>query len=219
MNKRKWLALAGLLVCLGLAAGCSDDDGPADPPPGVVLPADPDALAAEFVTLYQEMDAGRLEEIMHADARVFLLASVIQEWEQSSSPLTSVFFDRDSLLSIHGHIFAGDSGRGPGGIILPPTASVEVDVFEKAGSWQEYNDPEDDFPGLAVQAAPFQFLINFNNPDQHRYQVQGLAVFYVVPVDRDGSTGWQLLGWRETEPFCLQATEQVPWCGVLSVYR
>ena len=220
--KKIWawlLVVAGLVICLSLAAGCSDDDNPVDPVTDIELPPVVVELADEFSTLYEDMNSGRMAEILHEDAKVFLLPSTIEEWEGGDHPLDFQYFDRDSLLAVHENIFSGKSGVDQTGSAIPPVGSIRGGVFERVGSWELNEEEAENFPDLVVYSALHNVLIHFNNPDYHRYEISNDVFLFATEVDEPGLSGWQLLGWREMDPFFAQATENTAWGDLLTMYR
>lgn len=214
-----WLPL--LVAGLVLGSGCSDDDGdPVDPPVVVVGPETPIALMADFAAAMQAMEIDPLTDLVHTDAKVFLLPSTLQEWSYSGTPLDFTYFGRDSLLAVHANIFAGQVGRDAAGVTVPPVASLQISLLNQTEQWAAYADPEADFPGLEVQVGRFQVLLYFNNPDQHRFEIRCDVDFYATLVDEPNLTGWQLLGWREYQSNGqLQATATTAWGDILTIYR
>lgn len=218
---KKWglILVLGLILCLGLVAGCSDNDDPVDPPETVVLPEDPDLLMAEFVQVYEGMDGDRLAELMHPAAKVFLLPSTLAEWAGGNNPLSFTFFDRDSLLAVHENIFTGVSGRDAAGTPIPPVDFIGVEIFDKIGAWDIYEDLPEDFVGLEVYSVLYNVRLYFNNPDFHRFAVNQTVIMFVTEVEETDVSGWQLLGWRGLEPFARTATENTLWGDILCMYR
>jgi hypothetical protein len=218
MNKRRLLLLVLLATAL-LAGACSDDDNPAEPDTPVVA-EDPTALMNLFLHAQQEMDADLLGELLHADAKVFVLQSTLFAWEQAGHPLGFTHFGRDSLLAAHGHLFSGQEGSGFGSFTVPPVISIGFDVLDAEGIWEPYADPGDDFPGHDVSRRTYQAVIYFHNPDYHRWRVETTVDFYAAPVTVFGQEGYQLLGWREWETTAgLRATEVISWSDILTWYR
>lgn len=218
-------ALLLSLLLLLMVAGCSDDDdNPVDPPETVVLPPDQDALMVEFVQVYQDLDAGRLEELLHPEGRAFLLPSTLAEWEGSDRPLPPSHLDSDTLLTVHQTIFGGQAGVSPNGTVVPPVDTLNVEVFEKVGIWEWDEEPDEVFPGLEAIQCMFHMRLYFNRPDMSRLQVEQDVIFYAVEVTEGESQGWQLLGWRGLEIFAnvnasTKATEEFRWGDVLALYR
>jgi carbohydrate-binding DOMON domain-containing protein len=217
MLKRMW----ALVLLLALLAGCSDDDSnPTDPQPTRALPRTPQELMQAVVAVQEEMDLEELAFIAHPDARVFLLESTLQEWEASSNPLGFSYFQRGSLLAVHGNIFSGEQGLTPVGNPIPPVQSIDFAAVEALQAWAPFEDPAGEFPGLEVGVCPYAVRIYFNNPDFHRYQVQGVVEFFAVEVGSGDSAGWQLLGWRESEALVTGGgTESTSWGDILTMYR
>ena len=220
---RKMWGLFLIVVLLGsfVMAGCSDDDPtePVDDDP-VVLPPDPDALMTGFVMAYNDMDQELFSTLIHPDFKGLLSSSTLDEWEYSGSPLTFTYFERDTVLAIHDHIFSGEIGRRPYGAPVPPVDSIEVAVIDKINAWGNIPPGDEDFGGHAGSWTLYNVVIHFNLPDQSRYRVQEIMAFYVVPVENDGVVGYQLLGWREIEQFVAgKATESLNLGDILTLYR
>lgn len=218
MKKWIWVVL-GMTLFLGMMAGCSNDDDPVIPPETVVLPPSADLLISEFVQVYQGLDGERLAELVHPEARVFLLPSTLAEWAGGIHPLTFTYFDRDSLLAAHENIFTGLAGRDASGNTISPVDSINVDGFEKTGIWEMYPDPGGDFAGLEVYSVIFSVVLYFNNPDLHRFEVNQTLEMYVTEVVEGDPSGWQLLGWRGFDPVSSASTESITWDFILCLYR
>lgn len=206
-------------LALVLLAGCGDDD-PVAGPTEEGLPDSQASLMSSFVHLYQNLDSAHLARIIHPEARVFLLDSALQEFEQAGHPLDITYFNRDSLLAVHEKIFSGVAGEDAVGNPVMPVVDIAVEVIEQVGVWEAFDDTLGDFPGLEVQAGLFQVVLHFNNPDFHRYEVNSEVVFYATSVPQGEGLGWQLLGWRELDPVSPPvATENVFWCDILLFFR
>jgi hypothetical protein len=213
------------LVCgfmMFTMTGCSDDD-PVQPPDNddpVVLPANPDALMMGFRQAFDDMDLELLATLIHPDFKGMLTASTLAEWASAGSPLLFTYFERDTVVAIHENIFAGETGRRPSGDTVPPVHSIEVDLLSKATEWEAISAGDEHFGGQGGYWALFHLNISFYLPDGSRFNVQQDIEFYVVPVEIDGVLGYQLLGWREIEPFgALKVTESATLGGVLTLYR
>ena len=222
---KKWMGWALVLVLsLGLmVTGCSDDDDPADPGPPddeQTLYPDPDQLMQGFVSIYNDMDQSEFRWLVHEDARFLILPSTLDEWENGSGPLANDHFDHQALLAIHGNIFSGEAGLDATGVLVPPVDSIQVNYITRQGMWEPIPEADPVFGDIQGYWGLFNVHMYFNNPDQHRFQLEGHVEFYVTEVAIEGATGWQIIGWREIDAFVAkQGTETTNWCQILSLYR
>lgn len=204
MKMKKLLFLALSLALLALASGCifSPDEKPRVDPPVTDLPpaTTPDILMQNFGTIYREMRTDDFRDMLHTDYKTVLLPSTLQEWEQGGNPLDSDVFYRADEIRIHENMFSGNTGLDAAGVTIPPIDSIQVDYIQKVGTWEPIPESNQYFAGFGGYWALFNVLIYFNNPDQHRFEVRQNVEFYVVPVDDNGRTIYQLLGQRGLEP-------------------
>ena len=204
MKLKNLLCLMTLLALLVGSAGCifsPDEKDPVDPPvTDLPRPTTPDILMANFGTIYREMRTDDFRDMLHTEYKTVLLPSTLQEWEQGGNPLDSEVFYRDAEIRIHENMFSGNTGLDAAGVTIPPIDSIQVDYIQKVGTWEPIPDSDTYFAGFGGYWALFNVLIYFNNPDQHRFEVRQNVEFYVVPVDDNGVTIYQLLGQRGLEP-------------------
>ncbi len=195
MKLKNLLMLLATLALLVGATGCifspddtgSDDGGDVGRPPNTT----PDILMRNFKDIYQEMDSGEFEAILHPDYRTVLLQETFDLWEGSDNPLTELFFDRDVEIQIHRNMFEGLGGVDESGIAQPPIDSISVDLLDKEGTWEPVEESEEYFGGRDAYKARYNLLIHFENPDNHRFEVAQRVDFYVI----QGSNGlWTMVG-------------------------
>ncbi len=108
--KSSFCLLLGILLTVGVMVnGCSDDD-PVTPDPGFTselpFPANPFLLMENFSSAYESKDLDEFEYLLHADFKSILASATIEEWAQSTNPLTESFFSRDVEIQIHENIFS-----------------------------------------------------------------------------------------------------------------
>ena len=198
MKLNKILLLLALLGMLVGSTGClfspDDSEDPPPPDPGGLDPATtPDILMENFVKIYESMDSGDYEAMLHPDYRTILLQSTFEDWAESDSPLLEMYFDHDSEVQIHRNIFEGLGGVDETGKTILPIDSINVSIIEKLGAWKFVEDSEEYFGGRRPKAyfARYSLLMHFNKPDNSRFEVDQLVDFYAIQGD-DGL--WLMLG-------------------------
>lgn len=205
MKMRNFLYLLLGISLLVAPAGClfSPDESGGGGGGGtdtLVYPSDPDKLMQNFETIYTEMRIDDFREMLHPAYKTILLPSTLAEWQNGGNPLAEDVFYRDDEVRIHENMFSGNTGLGALGETIPPIDSITVDYLSKSGAWEPIPESDPNFAGHGGYWALFNVLLYFNNPDQHRYEVQQDVEFYVVPTDDGGKTKWLLLGQRGLEP-------------------
>ena len=200
------MKLKNLLVCslvlalLVSVSGClfSPDDGDpiVNPDKELPFPKDPDTLMANFKTIYSDMMLDEFKDMLHTEYRTILLQATMDEWAGGDDPLTESYFTRDDEIRIHTNIFSGNSGVTPLGNPVPPVSSIDVDYLQKDGTWESIEASDPDFAGHGGYWATFNVLLYFNNPDNHRFEINQVVEFYVAPIDEGGREKWLLLGQR-----------------------
>lgn len=195
MKLKNLLMLLATLALLVGASGCifSPDDPPVEPTPGGGLddPTTPDKLMINFKEIYEDMNSGEFEALLHADYRTVLLQETFDAWEGSDNPLTELFFDKTSEVSIHRRMFENFEGVDEAGIVQPPIDSISVDVIDRDGSWEPVEESEEYFGGRNAYKAEYDLLIYFATTGNHRFEVGQRVFFYVI----QGSDGlWKMLG-------------------------
>lgn len=195
MKLKNLLMLIAMLAMLAGSAGCifSPDDSK-DPPPEVeALPkADtPDQMMANFKVIYEDMMYDEYESLLHDDYRTVLLQTTFDEWADGDNPLAELYFDKTLETTIHRNMFDGLTGIGPGGEPIPPIDSINVTTLDKDGTWDVVEPSTEYFGGFeGAYKAQFNVLLHFNNPDQHRYEVDQTVEFYAIQIGDE----WFMLG-------------------------
>lgn len=211
-----WLLLLSVAVVF---AGCSgDDESPTDPGDThqCHFPDTPDLLMTDFKVILENMLLEDLDCIVHEDFRLIISQSTLDEWAGGSRPIALGYFDRDTILTIHENLFGGETGIGPGGEIIPPVASINVTALDKDGTWVVVDPSTEYFGGFTnVYKARFNVLLHFNNPDQHRYEVDQTMEFFAIQEGED----WKLLGILPFEGYKSSAVDNTSYDDVLSFYR
>ena len=206
MKLKNLVLMVMALALLVGPAGCifsPDDDGGGGgggTDNELQYPSSEDKLMENFERIYTEIRIDDFRDMLHVDYKTVLLPSTLLEWEQGGNPLAEDVFYRDDEIRIHENMFSGNTGLDAAGTTIPPIDSIQVDILERIGSWENIPESDDHFAGFSGRWALFNVLIYFNNPDQHRFEVRQDVEFYVVPTDDDGRTKWLLLGQRGLEP-------------------
>ena len=194
MKLKNLLMLLATLALLAGATGCIFSPDPGDPEPedeGRPENSTPDILMANFKDIYEEMNSDDFIDQLHTDYRTVLLQETFDAWEGSDTPLTELYFDRDLEITIHRNMFEGLGGVDEAGIAQPPIDSISVDVLDKDGTWEPVEESEDYFGGRGAFKARFNLLIYFENPGNHRFEVDQIVDFYVIKGD---DNLWTMLG-------------------------
>lgn len=178
----------------------------------------PDQMMANFKMIYEGMLVGEYENQMHEGFRSIILQSTFDEWAGGDNPLTQLYFNKTLENTIHGNLFGYETGVGPGGELIPPVASINVATLDKDGTWDPVEATQEyfgDFEG--AYKARYNVLIHFNNPDQHRYEVDQTIEFYAIAVEGE----WFMLGQVGFDNYAggMLATDSVTLDGVKSLYR
>ncbi len=194
MKLKNLMMLLATFALLLVATGCifsPDDSEEVIQDAGRTKPTTPDILMANFKDIYQEMDSGDFETMLHPDFRTVLLQETFEAWEGSDNPLTELYFDRDSEVQIHRNMFEGLGGVDEAGIAKPPIDSISVAVLDKDGTWEPVEESEEYFGGRGAYKASYNLLINFDTTENLRFEVDQRVDFYVI----QGSNGlWKMLG-------------------------
>lgn len=198
MKLKNLLLMFGILALLVGTTGCLfSPDEPDDPTPPVDEGLDPnttpDILMSNFQIIYEGMDSGEYEAMLHPDYRTILLQSTFDDWQDSDTPLTELYFDHDSEVQIHRNIFEGLGGVNEAGLAIPPIDSISVSVMDKEGAWDNVEESEEYFGGRGAYFARYNLLMHFNKPDGSRFEVDQTVDFFVVKGDDDL---WYMLGQR-----------------------
>ncbi len=208
-----------LLTVAVVLGGCSSDDGsPGEPEPAYQCPSPTtlDQLMGNFKIALEDMTLEDLDCMIHDDFRLIVSQSTIDEWAGGSRPISLGYFDRDTMLTIHENLFGGETGIGPGGEIIPPVASINVTMLDKVGIWAIVDPATEYFGGFpGVYKARFNVLLHFNNPNQHRYEVDQTMEFFAISENDD----WKLLGIWPSEGFTSLATDNTSYDEVMAFYR
>ncbi len=227
MKNRTWSGLlpVGLVLVLGmmLMQGCSDD--PAEPDPGpdpVDLPASTTLpiLMNNFFTVHEDMYFEGYEHILHEGHRIIVRQETFDAWQGSDNPLEQLFFDRAQAISIAGNMFSGQDGQNEMGIPIPPVESMSFAILNLEGIWEPVDQATNYFGDFEnAQHARYTVLIYFNNPNNHRYEVDQMLDFYAVDVSGGEQNDWRLLGIAPVGGKSSSATETITYDQVLSLYR
>ncbi len=198
MKLKNLLLLFAILALLVGTTGCLfSPDEPEDPVPPVeeTLPpaVTPDILMSNFKIIYEDMDSGEYEDMLDPDYRTVLLQSTFDDWENSDTPLTELYFDHDSEVQIHRNIFEGLFGVDENGLTIPPIDSISVSVMDKEGAWDVVEESEEYFGGRGAYFARYNLLMHFNKPDGSRFEVDQTVDFFVLKGSDDL---WYMLGQR-----------------------
>ncbi len=196
MKLKNLLMLLATLALLVGATGCIFS--PEDPPDEEIVDTGrPDnttktIMMDNFKDIYEEMDSGDFEDLLHPSYRTVLLQDTFDSWEGSDTPLTELYFDRVSEIQIHRNMFEGLGGVNEAGIAQPPIDAISVDLMEKTGDWESVEASEEYFGGFdGAVKAQYELLIYFENPGNHRFEVDQSVYFYLI----QGSDGmWKMLG-------------------------
>lgn len=198
MKLKNLLLLVAMLALLVGSTGClfspddSDDD---DTPvvPGIPAATTPDILMANFKVIYESMESTEYEAMLHPDYRTILLQSTFDDWQDSDTPLTELYFDYASEVQIHRNIFEGLGGVDETGLVIPGIDSISVSILEKEGAWDNVEESEEYFGGRGAYFARYNLLMHFNKPDGSRFEVDQIVDFFVIQGDDDL---WYMLGQR-----------------------
>lgn len=190
MKLKKLLVLLTLVALLVGATGClfsPDSGGPGDTVDPTLPPATtPDKLMTNFQSIYEGMLYDEFESMLDANYRTVLLQSTFDDWAQGTNPLTLMYFDKDVEIQIHRNMFDGLTGVGPAGETIPPIDSINVNTLDKDGTWEPVEQSMEYFGGFEnAFMCRYNVVIHFNNPDQHRYEVDQ-AVDFIVIRNADG---------------------------------
>ncbi len=196
MKLKNLMMLLATVALLVMATGCifsPDDSEEVKPPDGRPDATTPDKLMANFKDIYQDMDSGDFEAMLHPDYRTVLLQATFDAWEGSDNPLTELYFDRDGEVQIHRNMFEGLGGVDEAGIAKPPIDSISVAVLDKDGTWEPVEESEEYFGGRGAYKASYNLFINFDTTENLRFEVDQRVDFYAI----QGSNGlWKMLGQR-----------------------
>ena len=201
MKLKNLLLLMAMLALLVGSTGClfsPDDSDDTDTPVDEGLPSriTPDILMSNFKIIYESMVATDYEEMLHPDYRTILLQSTFDDWEDSDTPLTELYFDYSSEVQIHRNIFEGLGGVDEGGNTIDPIDSISVSILDKEGAWDNVEESEEYFGGRGAYYARYNLLMHFNKPDGSRFEVAQAVDFFVIQGDDDM---WYMLGQRGFE--------------------
>lgn len=200
MKLKNLLLLFAILALLVGSTGCifSPDDDEGETPPVVEeLPPNttPDILMSNFKVIYEGMNAGDYEALLHHDYRTILLQDTFDDWADSDTPLEQMYFDHDSEVQIHRNMFEGLGGVNEEGTTIPPIDSISVSVMDKEGIWAPVEDSEEYFGERGAYFARYNLLMHFYKPDGNRFEVDQTVDFFVIQGDDDM---WYMLGQRGT---------------------
>lgn len=227
MPSRTWLGLLPVVLILVMGMiilqGCSDDPTDPEPSPEAVdLPPSTSVhiLMGNFMTVNEDMYIEGYEHILHDGFRIIILPQTRDAWEGSDYPLEQLYFDRAASISISENMFSGEQGVNEAGIAIPPIASINFDVMDIDGPWELVDDTVNYFGDFEnVYKASYDFLMYFNNPTNHRYEISQRMNFYAVDLSGGELNDWQLLGIDAIYGKTRSGTEEMTYDSLLSIYR
>ena len=118
---------------------------------------------------------------------------------------------------IHQHIFSGLPGSTADGNPVHPVDTIVVELLEQQNDWSDISAENPYFGGQEGELSNFQIWLQFwDAANEHKYEIQQEAVFYVAPVTVDGKTYYQFLGIRLLPQY--EKNAQTSWCSLLSLY-
>ena len=209
------------LLTLVTFAACSDDD-PATPeledPLPPIEPPTQDILMSNLKQIYEGMLTEEYESMLSPDFRTVILQSTFDAMEDSDNPLTTLYFDHEHTVGIHGNLFGNVEGEDEHGYVVSPIESISVSILEKEGAWQEADDSIEYFGGRGAYYARYNLLMHFNKPNGSRFEVDQTIDFFAIQGDDDS---WRLLGTRgfENKSYSKLASENMPFDKVMALYR
>ena len=204
-----------LFFAIFFIIGCDDD--PADPvieTDGITPPASPDEVMASFEYSYTEMRIDVLASLLHEDFQMILMFDTIAQWSWPDS----MTFDKSTFTVIHQNMFDGSVGLTSDGNFVHPIDTIVVERLEQQGSWVTTPADDPDFGEYEGSSGEFSIIFEFwDSANEHKFEIQHEAIFYVVPVMVDGSVRYQLIGIGGFKPY--EKTDSVSWDEVLAMYR
>ncbi len=207
-------------ILLAFVSGCSDDPTPPEHTPFPPVITTPDFLMQHFKQAYERMHPDYFGNLLHDDFRCMILQSTFDAWAGSVNPLDQMYFDRDLDFYIHHHMLGGLAGVNEAGIAQPPIDSISFALLDKEGTWEPVDENEEYFGGRGALKARYNVLIYFENPNNHRFEIDQFMDFYVIQ-GTDGN--WSMLGQKgypqSSRTKTLLSTESLSYDGLLSMYR
>ncbi len=206
-----------LLPFLTGVPGCSEN-GPTqdadiqDP----VLPAST-RLVETFYGALENYDLATLSTLLHDDFQMPALPSTLAKWEDSQNPYTTEVFDRLQTLNMLTNIFSGQGGVDWNEAIVPPLASIVVQVMDQAGPWELVEQNTEyfgDYPG--AQQARYSAYYQFKYPGSFWFEIIQELDFYIVPA---AENQFSLLGIVPQEVSEKSVTDVLSLEDMLSLYR
>jgi len=216
---KKVFLIMGVLAMVILIS-CSDDSTKPEIQTPDPLPETPSLLVQGFLASLGNESIDELDHILHENFQFKILQSTRNNWDGSDHPLDAEFFDRAAMLAVHTNFFTEVEGMNESGQTLSYVDTITIPVFSLDGTWAPILESDDLFSAYPdAHHARYHVLINFNNPDSHRWQASETLDLVVLQVTVDGVEGWQLLNIRGLEMAGYIATESVSYDSVMSLYR
>ncbi len=216
---KKVFLIMGVLAMV-ILIGCSDDSTKPEIETPDPLPETPSLLVQGFLASLGNESIAELDHILHENFQFKILQSTRDNWDGSDHPLDVEFFDRAAMLEVHTNFFTEVEGMNESGQTLSYVDTITIPVFSLDGTWAPILESDDLFSEYPdAHHAMYNVLINFNNPDLHRWQASETLDLVALQVTVDGVEGWQLLNIRGFEMAGIIATDSVSYDSVMSLYR
>jgi hypothetical protein len=180
-----------------------------------------DAMLANMVAAYENLDFAAYRELLHPD---FLM--LLQQETAELFPDLGPTIDHAQELRIHERMFSGEPLTDPDGFLVPGVSGIDVLLFQRQDEWTTSNNPDipdSGDPEHPVVRALFDAIILVDRGPTFSYlRSEGQLEFYVASRDslHNGSIHpyYTIRGLRDLT-IATKASEGTTWGTVKALFR